>query len=51
MYLIIGFAMIVGLIVVGTLMAPDLGYEIWPHRRRLKKRDAENRDEAAPLVG
>ena len=36
MYLIIGFAMIVGLIVVGTLIPPDARYEIWPHRRRLK---------------
>ena len=45
MYLIIGFAMIGGLIVVGTLIPPDARYEIWPHRRRLKKSDAENGDE------
>ena len=45
MYLIIGFAMIVGVIVVGTLIPPDARYEIWPHRRRLKKFDAENGDE------
>ena len=45
MYLIIGFAIIVGLIVVGTLIPSDACYEIWPHRRRLEKPDAENRDE------
>lgn len=45
MYLIIGFAIIVGLIVVGTLIPPDACYEIWPHRRRLNKSYDENGDE------
>ena len=44
MYLIIGFSDD-RLIVVGTLIPPDARYEIWPHRRRLKKSDAENGDE------
>ena len=37
MYLIIGFAIILGLIVVGLLIPRDASYEIWPHWRRLKK--------------
>ncbi len=45
MYLIIGFAIIVGLIVVGTLIPSDACYEIWPHRRRLEEFDAEDMDE------
>ncbi len=45
MYLIIGLAIIVGLIVVGTLIPSDACYELWPHRQRLEKSDAENRDE------
>jgi hypothetical protein len=42
MYLIIAFAVIVGLIVVGILIPPDAHYEILPRWRRLKKSDAEN---------
>ena len=44
MYLIITFAIIIGLIVVGALIPSDACYEIWPHRRRVKS-DAENWDE------
>ena len=44
MYLIIGFAIIVGLIVVGTLIPPDARYEVWPHLQRLKS-DVDNEDE------
>ena len=36
MYLIIGFAIVLGLVLVGILIPKDT-YEIWPRRRRLKK--------------
>jgi hypothetical protein len=37
MYLIIGFVIVLGLIVVGMLIPPDARYEIRPRRRRLEK--------------
>jgi hypothetical protein len=37
MGLIIFFAIILGLIVVGSLIPRGASYEIWPHWRRLKK--------------
>ena len=35
MYLIIGFAIVLGLVLVGILIPKDT-YEIWPRRRRLE---------------
>jgi hypothetical protein len=37
MYLIIGFAVILALILVAMLIPPDARYEIWPRPRRLEK--------------
>jgi hypothetical protein len=37
MYLIISFAIILGLILVAMLIPPDARYEIWPPQRRLGK--------------
>jgi hypothetical protein len=41
MDLIIGFAIILGLIVIGSLIPRGASYEIWPHWHRLK-RSADN---------
>jgi hypothetical protein len=40
MSLIIGFAIVFGLVLVGILIPKDT-YEIWPRRRRLEKSEDE----------
>jgi hypothetical protein len=45
MYLIIGFAITLGLILVGMLIPPDACYEIWPRQRRLRKSVRNDEDE------
>jgi hypothetical protein len=47
MYLIIGFAIVLGLVLVGILISKDT-YEIWPRRRRLKKSVCNEGDEDEP---
>jgi hypothetical protein len=44
MYLIIGIAIVLGLVLVGILIPKDT-YEIWPRRRRLKKSAGNDGDE------
>ena len=48
MSLIIGFAIVLGLVLVGILI-PKYTYEIWPRRRRLEKSvDGDGDEPAAP---
>ena len=49
MYLIIGFALVVGLVLVGILIPKDT-YQIWPRRRRLKKSVGNAGDEEEPAA-
>jgi hypothetical protein len=49
MYLIIGFALALGLVLVGILIPKDT-YEIWPRRRRLKKSVGNDGDEEEPAA-
>ena len=48
MFLIIGLALVLGLVLVGILIPKDT-YEIWPRRRRLEKSlDGDEDEPAAP---
>ena len=48
MSLIIGFAIVLGLVLVGILIPKDT-YEIWPRRRRLETSvDGDGDEPAAP---
>ena len=49
MSLIIGFAIVLGLVLVGILIPKDT-YEIWPRRRRLKKSVGNDGDEDEPAA-
>jgi len=44
MHLIILFAIILALIVVGMSIPPDARYEIWPSLRRLDESDRNDED-------
>ena len=45
MYLIIGFAIILGLILIALLIPRDAAYEIWPRPHRLTKSVGDDRDD------